>query len=826
MPKPRKNSILRLHLFEKLDKMQTCKVGIIEGMAGSGKTTLLSSYFHSQQKPVQWLSIHEECNFREVFWAYMKELFMKEQIFQHDIVVSADIADNIRSLLNNLKAEEYFLVLDNIHLLTDTDTLSSLSYFLEQMDEHMHVILCGRSMPDIYLGKLMMEGQLFRIQSRDLLFQVTEELQFLKTTLELNYSEDVMITMCEKAGGWVGGLQLMVIAQSGKSEKHLQLMEASDPYVESYITKEIFEHLHQQQQYFLTAISILHSFDIPFLEMYLPQLRAKDMLAAIWKQHFIVSILDDVAGVYCLHDILKEYLQHQFTALSMDAQYQLREKAAQICKRYGNHQECIYHYVMNKDYTHAMKVICETPQNQKVLHYLKQIPIDIICENPDFAYQYFFYYYANFEEEACNRIYRMIYERFREDPTFAAFRWSSVFLSGEDYMKQPIVVLPYDEIIRLPLKKETISFLLIKDAFLLAIQHRSKESLLYLDKVMILYEETKNMFIGSMLFLVQTQIYEFLGEFHLAMQAYQYICSIVDTLTFQKSTYYVGIAGLYMKRFKIEEAMKALELCDIYNTKQIYGIYRAWMYTKAQVYCVLQDVRAIPMIETLLTDATYKNLCIISTLLRLLYLWKPKHTCFQVFMKQHDDKPYEDYDSMLLYAQLMEAQGNIKTAVEIVHTVLIQARKSENRYSLIEAALFNLHLQLQTSYSLASLENIFLEAITYASENDIVLPFLFIKDDWAVIMNIMHACIAYRLTTKQRAFVLHLPIVQKATLLTQREWEVLKALATGKSNKEIAISLCISLATVKTHVLNIYGKLHVNNRIEATNYYHEHSCEI
>ena len=52
--------------------------------------------------------------------------------------------------------------------------------------------------------------------------------------------------------------------------------------------------------------------------------------------------------------------------------------------------------------------------------------------------------------------------------------------------------------------------------------------------------------------------------------------------------------------------------------------------------------------------------------------------------------------------------------------------------------------------------------------------------------------------------------------LSKREMEVLKILAQGFSNQEIADQLFISLKTVKTHVSNIFNKLEVNDRTQAT----------
>jgi len=54
--------------------------------------------------------------------------------------------------------------------------------------------------------------------------------------------------------------------------------------------------------------------------------------------------------------------------------------------------------------------------------------------------------------------------------------------------------------------------------------------------------------------------------------------------------------------------------------------------------------------------------------------------------------------------------------------------------------------------------------------------------------------------------------------LTQREMEILRYLARGYSNQEIAEELVISTRTVATHVGNILGKLHLANRTQAALY--------
>jgi NarL family two-component system response regulator LiaR len=59
---------------------------------------------------------------------------------------------------------------------------------------------------------------------------------------------------------------------------------------------------------------------------------------------------------------------------------------------------------------------------------------------------------------------------------------------------------------------------------------------------------------------------------------------------------------------------------------------------------------------------------------------------------------------------------------------------------------------------------------------------------------------------------------QSPEKLTDRETEVLRLLALGKANREIAAELYIGETTVKTHVSNIFQKLGVPSRTRAALY--------
>lgn len=66
-----------------------------------------------------------------------------------------------------------------------------------------------------------------------------------------------------------------------------------------------------------------------------------------------------------------------------------------------------------------------------------------------------------------------------------------------------------------------------------------------------------------------------------------------------------------------------------------------------------------------------------------------------------------------------------------------------------------------------------------------------------------------------RAVPAFTPPPRDGALLTRREREVLCLLAKGASNDQIGCRMCISTCTVKTHVYNIFRKIHVSSRLEA-----------
>jgi DNA-binding NarL/FixJ family response regulator len=65
-------------------------------------------------------------------------------------------------------------------------------------------------------------------------------------------------------------------------------------------------------------------------------------------------------------------------------------------------------------------------------------------------------------------------------------------------------------------------------------------------------------------------------------------------------------------------------------------------------------------------------------------------------------------------------------------------------------------------------------------------------------------------------------ISERNDKLTSRELDIIKHVAIGEENKEIAKNLCITEKTVKNHISHIFSKLSINSRAQLVVYSYRH----
>jgi LuxR family maltose regulon positive regulatory protein len=558
------------------------------------------------------------------------------------------------------------------------------------------------------------------------------------------------------------------------------------------------------------------------------------MLEAILQKNLFVINIDEVAGIYRYHAIMGEYLNGIFEKLEDEKKIELHDYAASIYYELGDYEESLYHLFSIKDYEKIMKLILQMPQTALTFSYLMKVPMVEISKNTDFAYQYFFYYYASVDEQACKKIYHYIKMNMKDDKTFEAFNRSDSFFSDEwDFYNTNILSL--EQLKKLPLNSITTAFLLIKEAYFLYADSKFQQAIGYLNSAAEVYKKTGNIYIGFFVLAEKAQIYEDMGELALCISLYKEMEPMVLQIKSLASSYYIGIAGVYIRQLALDSAFETLQKAKQVMIKYSNSIEKAYQYTLAEYYYLIGDDKTT---EKLLMDVmgqeAFQNIYYSARLLRYP-IYRGQHMeLSKKFLEEYEGSELfvENMDCDLLYASIHYESGDKEKAMKLVETLIAKARKTQNKLKIVEGDLLKTRMLLDNNENKRDIQNLFIEAVSYATEDKIANPFWFEKETTDKLWSDLKLELKKELSEKEFDFLSQVLSADekhgiqqqsKAQLqreqhdLTQREKEVLDELAAGSSNIQIAEKLCVSLATVKTHINNIYGKLGVNNRVAAVN---------
>jgi LuxR family maltose regulon positive regulatory protein len=732
-------------------------------------------------------------------------------------------------LLDKLSsAGELSLVLDDFQMVKEPFLIATIDSFIKNMSDNVHLIFLTRDLPEIYLGTLYIEDSVLILDEKDIRLSPNESRAFLLHTIKLDRSEEQLQSMIEASGGWIGGLQLLAAASKDKSSPIMQNLTFSNHLIEGYITKEIFQYLSEDEQTFLTQTAILRYFNEEICKRYLPGVDFTSMMESILQRNLFVINIDGEAGVYRYHAILYDYLNGVFDR-TVQSGRELHQLAAQIYYEVGDEEESLYHLFAIQDYHQIMVQLLKMPQTTLTFTYMMKVPLEEIIRNRDFAYQYFFCYYASVDIESCDRIYTFLKENMKEDSTFSAFAHADMFFNV-NWGYQKVSVLSMEQISRLPLNKVSIAYLLIKEAYFLLLEAEYKEALTYLDRAEEIYKETGNLYIGFFILAEKAQILEDIGNLKEAIHIYQLMLPLTDKLHTLKATYYIGIAGVYTKQLALSKANESLVQAKSILTPDAVNMDSAYQYTLAE-YCYIigKTDKTEEIVTSLLDQEMFRNIFYSARLLRYpIYRGNHRKLAQQYIIDYNAaDNMEKIMDTELLYSGILYEEGDFEQALQVVDRMIAKARKAQNKLKIIEGDLLKARFLSENDGKIREIRNLFIEAVTYAYENLIALPFWFEKVTVSKLLTQMGAEIQEKLTKEEIDFVKSiLKIEGEVGLeigdslsddLTQREREVLNEMAKGCTNKEIAEQLCISLATVKSHVINIYGKLGVNNRVAAIN---------
>lgn len=830
-PKLKSSQIPRRQLVDKIQKGFTKQVTVLEAGAGHGKTSALRQALEVLPGSQWcWLNLAADSNQLALFWSYVLESLSdflgdrKSAAFEHfqRSTQEGKLSEFGVFLLELLPKQDIYLVLDDFHHITDADLVASIDSFVAAMPEQLHIVLATRYKPAIYLGQLLIDNELQYIQQSDFLITPTEAKRVMLEVSSESLSSEIQAQLIEKAQGWLGGLQLLLL--SGNFSSKAASDSSEKKIVFDYLAREILDNLPAVEQDYLIGTAY-YPFVFPELSRQLfPETNYKEMLENLQAQHLMITPLENEEACYVYHPLLRDALIEAFLkqeAVDIAAQ---KRQAAEVFLQQGYFDEGLALLFELEDYQQIMDLLLERPQDLRTSFYIQQVPDEDAISNIDFAFQKIFYYYTVLNYEKLEQVISGLERTFpamQRVHTFEGLR----LLLGIDLTEVEDTLLSWTMLRDLPVNDVSKAFLLLKNAVISYYRNDFRQAVQFVEESIALNRRSKNPFISYYCESFLAQVYEEIGDFQqglaLLKKSYAKIGNISADDQVMRNYYLsfnLTIAGIYLKKMELSSAEEALRKLADQNHPHMQASY---LYNFAELqYLKGEEETGLVVVQQLERTDYYQSLRIKTGLLRyLLKSGQMSEESQQRWIEDYQKIEHHSISNLLFYSMLLLAQNEQVRALKAVDQVLGISRRERIYFRIIGADLLKIDILLQLENSEERLFfDLYHEAIHYGKENQIVSEFFLYRKELALLFKRFGQRISENFEPDELLFhekVKKMICPDEKLLLSKRELEVLKKLAQGLTNKEISAELFISMATTKTHILNIYRKLEVSSRVMA-----------
>ncbi len=252
------------------------------------------------------------------------------------------------------------LVLDDYQFVSKPEIHSAIAFLLEHLPENMHVIIGSRSDPPLPLARLRAHGRLLEVRETELRFRADETETFLNDVMQLGLPAEVLGTLQARTEGWVAGLQLAALSLSYRSaaEGFTASFSGKDPYLFNYLLEEVVGCQPRDVQEFLLATSILDRMCGPLCDTILGEdSRGESTLSQLEQQNLFVVRLDQEGYWHRYHHLLREFLQAQLRKTQPERIPMLHRAASEWYAAQGLLREAVQHALATQDWAYAAEVV-------------------------------------------------------------------------------------------------------------------------------------------------------------------------------------------------------------------------------------------------------------------------------------------------------------------------------------------------------------------------------------------------------------------------------------------------------------------------------------
>lgn len=860
LPESAPYSVIRQECIDLLISTEW-KITTLVAPAGFGKSSIARQ--SAAQIPFRtcWLSIDADENNPQRFIYYLIAAVKTIAVNFCD-----DLIDSVRTLTDSLHifADKFLheisdtttdlvIILDDYHHIHNPVIHNFVQYLVSNAPKNLRFIITSREKLPLKLARIRIENRLIEIERDKLRFTKNEIAQLLHSFYDTDIDPGHLDSMASVTEGWPAALQLLCMSSQSVDGLYQSLDKENREnftydHIMEYIEEEVLSVYDEKTIDFVLKISILSSFTPSLCDALIGISDSNIFLDNIEAQNSFLISLDKKNRWFRFHhlfnDALSSYFERRYPP---EEKSRLHKLASLWYENNGYLQEAIEHAVHSGDSLFVDGFLDRNAENRILIGQLNQLfewfqkiergNIQLPMVNIWIAWVSIFAHKVDAEliENLINKSIEIYNKNPNNQNNYPSFIAHTTAIKGfiatyqcnfHDGIRLSLQAL--DELVTdNPSLRSGIIFNLSRSYFFLGDPDKTIE---YANSSSRIGFDCRNYYCAVAAINLKAQSLMQLMDFDQAEYVYKDCLDRIIQSKLNKHPMcgyiYNGLGEIAYYRNNIEEAEELLLTGLVLSEqgKETRSLLQAYKLI-CQVYHVKGDLTGVKkyteklnsILNSISADLSMREISAFQVDMELITnQFKRAHDWAQKLSVQKMDfftvtREYEDF----VLAKVNVLQGCFEEALATLDSLIQIARAMRRHLTLAKCLIYKGKILLQQN-KLPEVIQPLSEGLLLCHGGQVEILFQETKE-WLTIESPEKIA-----SSEGREFIdsldsrlRHEKPASKNDILTDREWEIMRGVKIGLSNKQISDKFNISEGTVKRHIHNIFNKLHVKNRIEA-----------
>jgi LuxR family transcriptional regulator, maltose regulon positive regulatory protein len=268
----------------------------------------------------------------------------------------------VTALVNELAAQpgpdEVLLVIDDYHLVSSGPVHASVAFLLENLPPGLCVVVSSRASPPLPLARLRARGQLAELRVAELRF-TPEEAAALLGEAGPGLPSTAVAALVARTEGWAAGLQLAALSLRGQADpaKFVAAFSGSHRFVLDYLADEVLAGQPEQVRTFLLETSVLERLSGELCDAVTGRAGSQAMLQEIERAGLFLVPLDEVREWWRYHHLFADLLRARLRAEQPGRVQALHRAAAAWSEEHDLADDAVRHALAAGDTAWAARLV-------------------------------------------------------------------------------------------------------------------------------------------------------------------------------------------------------------------------------------------------------------------------------------------------------------------------------------------------------------------------------------------------------------------------------------------------------------------------------------